>query len=240
MPTTAKIHFDADIGRAFALLTHAQALAAAGDQTQFPKDIRGAAVAMAVGAMDAYFCDKYVDCLTTALGAYAGNTWPGPFPSSYRRKELPAGEVLDASRPHRPKWGIRMAARATMDRDFMYSLSRLDEAFNGILPTGAKLWDSIVDALAALGRVRFTRHLTADLAAFAAGKPREDARKQVISRVRSRIGITVQFRHDWIHNCSRPKAALVNYTNGEARAAMNEIQSLVDICETHLEAHRIV
>ena len=76
MPTTAKSHFDGDIDRAFALLTHAHALVAAGDQTQFPKDIRGAAVAMAIGAMDAYFCDKYVDCLTTALSTYSTNTWP--------------------------------------------------------------------------------------------------------------------------------------------------------------------
>lgn len=131
-----------------------------------------------------------------------------------------------------------MAARATMEKDFMYSLARLDEAFNGILPVGQKLWDAIIDPLAALGRVRFTRHSTANLAALA-GQPLQDARKQVAASVRSRIGITVQFRHDWIHNSSRPKAAIVNYTHGEARAAINEIRSLTDIFETHIEAHRI-
>jgi hypothetical protein len=205
MPTTAKTHFDRDIGRAIALLTHAHTLQTAGDATQFPQDIRGAAVSLAVGSLDAYFCDKYVDCLTTALSAYATNTWPGTFPSFYRKKQLPAGEVLDASRPHRPRWGIRMAARTTMEKDFMYSLSRLDDAFNGILPAGQKLWDGIVDDLVGLGRVRFTRHLGASLAALT-GEPLQNARKEVAANVRKRIGITVQFRHDWIHNCSRPKS----------------------------------
>jgi len=239
MPTTAKNHFDDDITRAFALHAKAKALQAAGDATQLPEDIRGAAVALAVGAMDAYFCDKYVDCLTTALQSYSECTWIGPFPSAFRQQLLPAGEVLDATRPHRPKWGIRMAAKAVMERDNMYSLARLDDVFNGILPIGHKLWIGIVPQLAALNRRRFTKHRTADLAALN-GKPLQDAQKVVVGSVKKRIGITVQFRHDWIHNCARPKGAIVNYTDGEAKAAMNEIRSLVDIFETHIEAHRVV
>ena len=105
MPTTAKSHFDEDIGRSLNLLAHAKGLQDGGDTTQLPPDIRGAAVALAVGALDAYFCDKYVDCLTAALSAYADGTWTGSFPTSYRRKELPAGEVLDASRPQPSKMG---------------------------------------------------------------------------------------------------------------------------------------
>lgn len=238
MPTTAKTYFDEDITRAKALLTHALALDGNG-VTQMSRDIRGAAVAMAVGAMDAYFCDKYVDCLTKALSAYSTGVWPGQFPSSYRKQQLPAGEVLDASRPHRPRWGIRMAARAVMEKDYMYSLTRLDDAFNGSLPTGQKLWDGIAGDLAALGRKRFTTYLAADLAHLQ-GKALQDARKKVIATVKQRIGMTVQFRHDWIHNCSRPKAAIVNYTHGKATAAIGEIKSLIEVFETHVEKHRIV
>ncbi len=233
MPTTAKTHFDDDINRAFALHGKAKALQVAGDASQLPEDIRGAAAALAVGAMDAYFCDKYVDCLTMALQSYSANTWVGPFPSSFRQQLLPAGEVLDASRPHRPRWGIRMAAKAVMEKDNMYSLSRIDDAFNGILPVGQKLWLGIVPQLAALGRRRFTKHLTADLAALN-GRPLQDAQKAVVGSVKKRIGITVQFRHDWIHNCARPKGAIVNYTDGEAKAAMNEIKRLVDIFEAQI------
>jgi hypothetical protein len=238
MPTTPKNHFDDDIARAFALHARANALQTAGDATQLPKDIRGAAVALAVGAMDAYFCDKFVDCLTKALQSYSANTWIGPFPSSFRQQLLPAGEVLDASRAHRPKWGVRMAAKAVMERDNMYSLARLDDVFNGILPVGHKLWLGIVPQLAALGRRRFTTHLTADLAALN-GKPLQDAQKAVVGSVKKRIGITVQFRHNWIHNCARPKGTIENYTGGEAKAAMNEIKSLVEIFETQIEAHRL-
>jgi hypothetical protein len=95
-----------------------------------------------------------------------------------------------------------------------------------------------VPQLAALNRRRFTRHRTADLAALN-GKPLQDAQKAVAGSVKKRIGITVQFRHDWIHNCARPKGTIVNYTDGEAKAAMNEIKSLVDIFETHIEANRL-
>lgn len=239
MPTTAKKHFDKDIDRAMALHAKAGALQGSGDPTQLPEDIRGAAVALAVGAMDAYFCDKYVDCLTKALQSYSANAWVGPFPSSFRQQLLPAGEVLDASRVHRPKWGIRMAVKAVMEKDNMYSLSRLDDVFNGILPGSQKLWLGIVPQLAKLSRRRFTKHLTADLAALS-GKPLQDAQKALVGSVKKRIGITVQFRHDWIHNCARPKGAIVNYTNGEAKAAMNEIKSLVDIFDAHIEAHRLV
>jgi hypothetical protein len=238
MTTTAKNHFDDDIARAFALREKANTIQAAGELTQLPEDIRGAAVAMAVGTMDAYFCDKYVDCLTKALQSYSAGTWNGTFPSAFRQQLLPAGEVLDASRPRRPKWGIRMAVKAVMEKDNMYSLSRLNDAFNGILPIGQKLWSGMVPQLLALGRRRFTRHLNADLATLN-GKPLQDAEKEVIASVKKRISVTVQFRHDWIHNCARPKGVILNYTDGQARAAMNEIKNLVNIFEAHIEAHRL-
>lgn len=238
MSTTAKKHFDDDITRAFALLTQAKALQVAGDTTQLPEDIRSAAVALTVGAMDAYFCDKYVDCLTKALQAYSVRTWKGPFPSAFRQQLLPAGEVLDASRTRRPKWGIRMAAKAVMERNNMYSLSRLDDVFNGILPAGQKLWVGIVPQLARLGRRRFTKHLTGDLNGCT-GKALQVAQNEVVASVKKRIGGTVQFRHDWIHNCARPKGTIMNYTDGEAKAAMSEIKSLVDIFDAQIEAHRL-
>jgi hypothetical protein len=131
-----------------------------------------------------------------------------------------------------------MAARAAMEKKFMYSLSRVSDAFNGILPAIQKIWDSLITPLVAVGRRRFTTHLAADLAALA-GKPRETAEKRVIATVKSRIGNTVQFRHDWIHNCSRPRGAIANWSYLGASVAVNEIKALVDIFETHIEAHRV-
>lgn len=63
MPTTAKTDFESEMIRLFVLHAKAHALEIAGDVPQVPRDIRGAAVAMAIGAMDNCFCERYVDCL---------------------------------------------------------------------------------------------------------------------------------------------------------------------------------
>src|SRR5712691_11115127 len=68
MPQTARRHFDEDILRARALLTEARRVPAA--RKTVAADMRRAAVAFAVGAMDAYLCDAHVDCLTRCLRAY--------------------------------------------------------------------------------------------------------------------------------------------------------------------------
>jgi hypothetical protein len=239
MATTAKIHFDQDMARAAALLKEANRKKKENDSDQLLLDIRGSAVALAVGALDAYLCDKYVDCLTKALTAYSKSCWPGTFPAFFRKQNLPAGEVLDARRTARPKWGIRMAARKLMERDNMYSLARLDDTFNGILPAGHKLWEGIVNPLVALGKKRFTKYNTAELNKLA-GDTRKKAIKAVMATVKNRINQTVQFRHDWIHNCSRPKSAIFNFTHGEAAAAIDEIKQFIEIFDNHIEAHRIV
>ena len=236
--TTAKKHFDEDIARALALLENARILSIAAPGDQLHNDVRGAAVALTVGAMDAYLCDKYADCLTNALKAYLNRTWPGKFPASFYKQLLPAGEVLSAQRTHRPLWNIRMAARAYAESAYMYSIGKLDDLFNGILPPANKLWVGLVAPLAALNMVRFTRHHTTALAAMRA-KPLQKAQKELLASVKSRIGATVQFRHDWIHNCARPKQAIVNYTHLEARAAISEIKYFIDIFETYIEAFRI-
>lgn len=238
MSTTAKIHFDSDIQRSFELLEKARQMEMAGDTGQLMKDIRGAALAFSVGAMDAYLCDKYVNCLSAALQAYSDESWRGAFPSAYAKQTLPIGEILDRTRAHRPNWGITMAVRSIMEKDNMYSLTRLEGAFNGILPDSQKLWQSIVPQLAALERKRFTLHVTSDLAGLS-GKPLHDKQKEVVSNVKRRIGASVQFRHDWIHNCSRPKGAITTWTYGESRAAMNEVKSFVEIFDAHIEAYRL-
>ena len=130
---TARRHFDDDIGRASALLVQASKLHNGG-ATRLATDIRSASVAMAVGAMDAYLCDKYVDCLTSVLREYRTGSWPGNLPRFYAKQQLPAGEVLDTSRAARPNWAIRMAARSVMEKDNMLSISRVKDHFNPILP----------------------------------------------------------------------------------------------------------
>ena len=120
----------------------------------------------------------------------------------------------------------------------MYSLSRLEDAFNGILPSGQKVWAGLISDLASLGKKRFTKYNSADLKGKT-GKALDAARKKVATTVRKRIAETVQFRHDWIHNCSRPKSAIVNYTHSEATTAIQEIKQFIEIFDDHIEAHRL-
>jgi hypothetical protein len=195
---------------------------------------------MAVGSLDAYLCDAYVDCLTAVLRAYAQNTWVGKLPAAYAKQMLPAGEILKSTRRHRPLWRVRMAARKVMEKDNMLALSRIEDCFNGILPPAQKLWLALIPNLTAHNLKRLTKHNAADMAGFAAGKPLEKAQKQVIAAVKARIGKIIQFRHDWIHNCGRPKTAIVDLTHGRAKARIRDIKLFIEDLDDHLTAHRLV
>lgn len=240
MPTTFRVHFNEDITRAEAIFNRSEAMILAGEPVRLCTDLRLSAVAMAVGSLDAYLCDAYVDCLTAVLRAYAANTWVGKLPAAYSKQMLPAGEILKATRQHRPFWSVRMAARKVMEKDNMLALSRIEDCFNGILPPAQKLWLKIIPQLTALNLKRLTKHNAAELAAFAAGKPRQDAEKQVVAAVKARIGKIIQFRHDWIHNCGRPKTAIVDLTSGRAKARIRDIKSFAEIFDDHLSTHRLV
>jgi len=219
--TTARRHFDEDITRAEAVLAHARSQEQASSPARLIGDIRLSAVAMAVGALDAYFCDAYVDCLTSVLHAYVTSQWVGDLPSSYAKKELPAGVVLDASRPHRPLWSLRMAARTVMERDNVLSVTRVPDLFNGNLAGSHKLWLGVIDQLIALGYKRFTGCYPADIEALS-GKALGKAKKKAIATFQERIKSTVQYRHDWAHNLGRPRLAIVDLTHGRACARVRQ------------------
>jgi hypothetical protein len=239
MPLTHRAHFNEDIARAEAVLEKAHQMEQAGEPARLCFDLRSSAVALAVGALDAYFCDAYVDCLSAVLQAYVGGTWVGgSLPSAFANQELPAGEVLSTARQHRPNWSIRMAARKVMARDNILSLSRLEDKFNGILPSNQKLWLTLVPKLLSHNLVRLTKLRTADLAGLA-GKPLDDAKKKVVAAVKSRIGKIIQFRHDWIHNCGRPKSAIDDLSHGRAKARIRDVKILITEFDDHIQTHRL-
>jgi len=239
MPVTPRNHFNEDIARAEAILEKAHLMEQAMEQPRLYLDIRSSAVALAAGALDAYFCDAYVDCLSAVLQAYVGNTWVGgSLPSAFANQELPAGEVLSTSRQHRPNWSIRMAARKVMAKDNVLSLSRIDDMFNGILPPNQKLWLTLVPRLLSHDLVRLTKLRTPDLTGLT-GEPLDKARKKVVAAVKKRIGKIIQFRHDWIHNCGRPKSAIDDLTHGRAKARIRDIRILITEFDDHVQTHRL-
>lgn len=234
MPTTARIHFDDDIARADLLRIEASRVQTDG----LARDIRISGVALAVGALDAYLCDAYVDCLATVLRAYFLGEWKGRLPRYYAKQQLPAGEILDNSRKMRPLWSIRMAARKVMERDDMLSIGRLPDYFNPILPAGQKLWVDFLPRIQGHGYARLSGPRSAAEIAAMAGKAKESATKASIEAIKSRLSAIIQIRHDWIHNCGRPKAAIQPLTDGEARVRIRDIRIFVTELDDHLEAHR--
>jgi hypothetical protein len=239
MSNTSRAHFDEDIIRSEGMLDHARDLEADGSARRTFQDIRVASLAMSIGAMDAYLCDKYVDCLTAVLNTYSRGRWRGDLPGGSAKEKLPAGFVLDTSRSRRPGWGIRMAARKVMERENILSLRRIDDMFNPILPTGQKIWAEFVPALIALGRKRLTGITPSEMAALT-GSRKGDATKKAATAVRDRIAGISQIRNDWIHNCARPKTAIQEWTHGEAATRIRDVKDVIYALDDHIEAHRKV
>lgn len=233
MPTTARKHFDEDIKRAEDLLAGAKALPAA--SAALAEDQFRGAVVMAVGAMDAYLCDAYVDCLSRALKAC--KTTPGTkLPSDYAKELLPAGPLMNGVYTKRANWALRVAARRRMDRENMLQVGRVKDMLNPVLPNGQKLWMDVIDKYIALNRKRLTGINQAELAAVPANK-RTDAQKKAVAALLRRIGSIVQRRHDIAHNCDRPKVALQIIDEPRTKKMLADIKSFVTILDDHLTTH---
>lgn len=235
---TPRKHFDEDIYRAEQMLRLAGDMTTRGEDERLTQDVYMSALTLGVGAMDAYFSDSYVDCLTKVLRAYVHGKWPGDLPTAYAKRELPAKEILDSSRENRPLWSLRMATRKIMERDNMLSISRVKDEFNGILPSSHKLWGGLVNELIACNYKKFTKVTQADTIELS-GKRLESAKKKAIASFQERIGATVQLRHDWVHNCGRPKVAILVPPYGQVVARLKEVRAFVTAFDDHIQAHRL-
>lgn len=233
MPTTARAHFDDDIARAAAILAHARSI----EPTNVPlaTDLARSAIAFAVGALDAYLCDAFTDTLARCLRHCRTNS--APVPSGYAKLMLPVGPLVTAYAV-RQNWGLRMAARAYMERDNLLQLSRLKDLFNPALPSGQKLWTDLAPAYVSLNRKRMTYYSLAEWGALT-GPARGSAPKKVSECLLRRMGSIVQRRHDIVHNCDRPKYACQALTTGMAGGMLTDITSFIRILDDHIHAHRL-
>jgi hypothetical protein len=239
MPTTPRKHFDEDLARAEKIWDSAETMRPADDEgLLLQSDLWHSSVALSVGAMDAFLCDAYVDCLTSVLRAYAKRSWNGDLPDQYAQVRLSAGEVLDNTRTVRPAWSLRMAARQLMEKDNMLEFDRLKPAFNGILPQSHRLWAGIIQQLIDKGWRRYTGKSSKDLATLT-GKSLENAKKSAIGHWVGRMKGTIQWRHDWIHNCARPRSAICRTSKDKSSARIREVRAFVQVLDDHLDAYRL-
>lgn len=235
MPATARNHFDDDISRAQAILGEADRVPAS--RSAVAKDMRRASVALTVGAMDAYLCDAYIDCLTRCLRAFREGKC-SKLPGDYAKELLPAGPLLAQHYTKRSNWGLRMAARARMERENLLQVGRVKEIFNPVLPPNHKLWVDVIDQYTSLGRKRLTKHRAVEIAAMTPAN-RTEARKQAAAALLKRMLVIVQRRHDIVHNVDRPKSALQGLTAGQAKAMVRDINDFITILDKHLDQHRV-
>lgn len=233
MPATARSHFDDDIARAWGM--HALAVTSASTDVPLGTDVARTAVAFGVGALDAYLCDAFTDSLARCLKHCRRNG--SQVPSGYARLALPLGPLL-ADYPVRSNWGLRMAARALMERGNLLQLSRLKELLNPALPAGHRLWTDMVDDYIALDRKRLTGIRRAPYGALT-GAAKSKAPAKASAAVMRRMGEIVQRRHDIVHNCDRPKTAKQPLTLSKAAKMITDIQDFVTILDDHLDAHRL-
>lgn len=232
MPTTARRHFDDDFARATDLLVHARACA----EEPLRTDLARCAVAFGVGALDAYLCDAFVDALARKMKQCRRDD--EALPPGYAKLSIPAGPLL-ASYEARPNWGLRMAARAMMEKDNLLQLGRLKDLVNPVLPAGAKLWTDVAPAFIALDRKRLAGISASDYAALSTTK-KVVAKRKAAAAVLRRIGVIVQRRHDIVHNCDRPKNAPQLLKIGSARNMLTDVGAFVDVTDKHIDANWVV
>jgi len=232
MPATPRSHFDDDISRAWAL--HANAVSAESGDGPLALDIGRVAVAFGVGALDAYLCDAFTDTLARCLRSCRQNGHAPP--DGYSKLELPIGPLM-TDYAVRHNWGLRMAARALMEKDNLLRLSRLKDLLNPALPKGSKLWNDLAQEFVDLDRKRLTsfrRHEYASLT----GSDKAKGPGKVSAAVLKRMGEIVQRRHDIVHNCDRPRTAKQGISLPQAKKMLIDVEDFVAVLDDHLDAHR--
>jgi len=211
------------------------ARATVNDDAPRSDDIGRVSVAFGVGAMDAYLCDAFVDTLARCLKSCRQNSHDPP--GAYAKLKLPVGPLM-TDYPSRSNWGLRMAARALMEKNNLLRLGRLKDLLNPALPSGHKLWGDVTQDFVDLNRKRLAGIRKAEYAALT-GEAKAEGPKKVSAAVLGRMGEIVQRRHDIVHNCDRPKTAKQRLSLGQAKAMLADVHDFVKILDTHLDQHRL-
>lgn len=226
-------HFDEDIRRARDLRQHAETL----PPGELRRDIFRASWMTAVGAFDAYFCDAYGDLLARTFRAKMAQ--PGvELPKKMKNITVPIPIVLtnDLS----GGWAWRMIARDLIEKDNVLSIKKVKDLFNMFFRNTHKLFTSNG---APLDRWIERQQVMQRLFGFqrtayrqAVGVAKSNLKKSAIDKIESRLGMIFQRRHDCIHNCDRPKTAILNrhITPDYVRGVTVDIEYIVHRCQEDL------
>ena len=237
MPSTAFNHFDQDVARARAIVTHADPLPRSNAPEQMVRsDLLRSAWMFAVGAMDAYFCDAYTDIVAATVISKSRHP-AANLPDFFYDIRFPVRAILEPY-ANNENWRWRMAARKMMERENVLSLSTVQTLFNKFFRKGFKLFrdrmaDWIVHPDAKKRLFGITDVSFNALGAKQRGQAIEDAQEQMEERYR----YLFQRRHDCIHNCDRPKVSPQALPlGGTVLKVIQDAAFLVHRCDEHINA----
>lgn len=230
---TAINHFNDDMQRAKDLRVHADGLPAG----IVKDDILRASWMMAVGSVDAYFCDAYGDLLARTFRAKRAQ--PNiELPKKMKNITVPIPVVLENNL--NGGWAWRMIARDLIERDNVLSVSKIKELFNVFFRDGHKLFNAdgsplhrwierqqTMNRLFGFQRTQYRK---------ATGQAKANLKKSAVIQMEERLTMIFQRRHDCIHNCDRPKIAIVNrnITTNYIRDVIIDLEYIVNRCQEDL------
>jgi hypothetical protein len=226
---TAKLHFDEDIARSRDILDHAAAL----NNSRLKDDLLRCSWMYAVGASDAFFCDAYADLIARTLRA-KDRQKTGNLEGKLGNSKIPVVVFLSSNNG----WRWRMAAREMIEKESVLSIKEIKDLLNSFCRTQHKLltvetiepWMLNLDMKQRVFGIG--RHAFQNLN----GNARSLAKKDGLKRLEERMQTIFQRRHDCIHNCDRPRAALQPLTASATSKAIEDIDFLVNRCTEHLRA----
>ena len=237
MPVTAFQHFQEDIGRARAIILHADPLPKDSAVEQLLRsDLLRSAWMFAVGALDAYFCDAYTDIVAATIISKSRHG-AMTLPEFFYNIEFPVRAILEAYAIN-VNWRWRMAARKMMERETVLSLETIQFLFNKFFREQHRFFGDLVHNWLAHADAKkrvfgVTRSAYAALSSAQMDAARRDARRQM----QDRYGEIFQRRHDCIHNCDRPKVAPQPLTlGGTVLKVVQDIEFLVGRCNEHIDS----
>ena len=235
MPLTALNHFEQDIARARAVVSHAAALPGGTPPDQLLRgDLLRAGWMFAVGSFDAYFCDAYTDLVAATI--IAKSRHPAlTLPEFFHDIRFPVRAILEPY-TNNVNWRWRMAARKMMERENVLSLATVQTLFNKFFRSGQRFFRDllpgwILHAQAQRRLFGLTAERFRALPANQRGQAVGDAQLELEDRFRE----IFQRRHDCIHNCDRPKVKPQPLRTADVvLRVIEDVAFLVRRCDEHI------
>jgi len=234
VPATALQHFQEDIARARAIVSHADPLAHLNPAEQLLRsDLLRSAWMFAVGALDAYFCDAYSDLVAAAANSKSRQSAIS-LPEWFYDLKVPIRAVLEQY--DNTNWRWRMAARKMMERENVISLPAVQTLFNKFFRKGQRFFRDVLDQWISHpdAKIRLFGVSRQDYTAMSAAQ-KQIARGDAIDQFEDRFRAIFQRRHDCIHNCDRPRVSPQPLdASGKVLKVIQDVEFLINRCDEHI------